>query len=614
MKKIIHYCWFGDKKLPKDVLKCIETWKKFLPDYEIKEWNETNFDIHKCKFVEGAYNSKKWAFVSDYVRIYALCKYGGIYFDTDLKILKPIDDCIDHKLTLGFEDSGYVGTAIMATNEENNKYLKEVLDYYDNIKIFNPELVFNYANPLIITKILRKYKKERTEDGITIVDNECYIYPRDYFFPLSYDYSERIFTKNTRTVHLFKATWTSRGERRTIGIYRKFGPKFGKVLNNCIDGIFEIKARIKKRCYKIYKFLRLKASIYVTRKRRIFKIRNEINEIKDEKIVITHPDNENLIIEAKNIANNNILYLREQYTQKEAKSISKLIVDSGKKEVIFNSFWDGWDMLISNIKDLNNIIKIKVIIDGNNVTLSDEILFEKFDKIIELYQRQKIDLLGSFGRSLSNFLTEKGFECKNLYEIIDENEINPKETDLSELKIGIFDETKSEIKNAFNQLEASSKFDNSIIYLTQINYGITKIARFFGINLQGDTKSLNYNAKLEKIKNQDINLFLELDEKQDRVFLESLNNGVLALTSNKNYFEGYDILKDNLVVQNPNDYNEIYDKMKSSIENKDEIFNQFIIWRKKYLEKAKKSNEEFLRKGIKCKKKETLEKILYGTF
>ena len=112
MVKKIHYCWFGGKKLPKSVEDCIKTWKKFLPDYEIKQWDESNFDVNSFPFVKEAYESKKWAFVSDYVRIYALYNEGGLYLDTDVKILKDPTDVLNKEVVLGYEDSGYVGTAM----------------------------------------------------------------------------------------------------------------------------------------------------------------------------------------------------------------------------------------------------------------------------------------------------------------------------------------------------------------------------------------------------------------------------------------------------------------------------------------------------------------------
>ena len=93
--KIIHYCWFGGNPLPESALKCIASWRKFLPDYEIKEWNENNFPIEKCPlYAKQAYQSKKWAFVSDYARFKILYDYGGLYFDTDVELIKPIDDII----------------------------------------------------------------------------------------------------------------------------------------------------------------------------------------------------------------------------------------------------------------------------------------------------------------------------------------------------------------------------------------------------------------------------------------------------------------------------------------------------------------------------------------
>ena len=218
MEKKIHYCWFGGKKLPKSVEQCIKTWKEQLPDYEITEWNENNFDINVCPFVKQAYENKKWAFVSDYARIYALYNEGGIYFDTDVKVLKNIDHIVDKDMVLGYEDSGFFGTAFISVKEKHNKHIKEILDYYNKLDEFNPEIMYNYANPVIITKTIRKYDSYIDNNGIEIFDNSVYVYPRDYFFPLSYNYAEKEFTDNTCMIHLFNATWTSRGERRTIGI------------------------------------------------------------------------------------------------------------------------------------------------------------------------------------------------------------------------------------------------------------------------------------------------------------------------------------------------------------------------------------------------------------
>ena len=101
--KIIHYCWFGGNPLPELAIKCIESWKKYLPDYEIKEWNESNFDINCCAYVREAYEAKKWAFVSDYARFWILYQHGGLYFDTDVELIKSIDDLIVKGAFMGCE-------------------------------------------------------------------------------------------------------------------------------------------------------------------------------------------------------------------------------------------------------------------------------------------------------------------------------------------------------------------------------------------------------------------------------------------------------------------------------------------------------------------------------
>ena len=138
--KIIHYCWFGGKPLPKLAKKCIASWKKFCPDYEIKEWNESNFDLNSCTYVKEAYDSKKYAFVSDYARFWILHRYGGVYFDTDVELLKSIDDILADGAFMGVENfvaeqnkakiSINPGLGIAA--EPGMLIYQEILDFYHN--------------------------------------------------------------------------------------------------------------------------------------------------------------------------------------------------------------------------------------------------------------------------------------------------------------------------------------------------------------------------------------------------------------------------------------------------------------------------------------------------
>ena len=128
MQKIIHYCWFGPKPLGKLEKKCLASWQKFLPDYEIKLWSEENVDLNECEFIKEAYQQKKWAFVADYARTKALYEYGGIYFDTDMEIISDLSEFFDKDLVLGLEDSKMPNAAIVMVKNKHNKYIKELLD------------------------------------------------------------------------------------------------------------------------------------------------------------------------------------------------------------------------------------------------------------------------------------------------------------------------------------------------------------------------------------------------------------------------------------------------------------------------------------------------------
>ena len=120
MEKIIHYCWFGDKPLPKLAKKCIKSWEKFLPDFKIMKWSEENVDLNECAFIKEAYDAKKFAFVADYARTKALNEYGGIYFDTDMEITKDISNLLNDETFLGEEDTGYVAVGVWFEKNKNS--------------------------------------------------------------------------------------------------------------------------------------------------------------------------------------------------------------------------------------------------------------------------------------------------------------------------------------------------------------------------------------------------------------------------------------------------------------------------------------------------------------
>lgn len=594
MEKKIHYCWFGGKKLPKKVKKCIETWKKFLPDYEIIEWNESNFDINMCEFVKQAYANKKWAFVSDYVRIFALYNEGGIYFDTDMKITKDISDIVKNDMFLGYEDSGYIGTAVIGVSEKNNKYVKEILDYYNNIKEFNCEIIYNYANPIIISKILKKYNKIENDDGITVIDNNIYIYPRDYFYPLSYNFQEQVFTKNTCMVHLFNATWTDKKERRTINLYRKLGPNWGRRINKIFEFTANKRNGLKMFIIKIIKSIRLKLSIYLNRNKRVNNIKEELNKIESNYIIIANPDNDYEVNNINELFKGNILYIRKQYTQKEASLIAKEIVESGKKIVAFNSMESGWDRIIDEINQIDKSIKIKAIMNYDKTRWIQGDIWEKYIKIMDLYNKKKINSIAVFNIEDYKYLLKKGYNVSLLKKLFKVNEnSNNIEKNNSTVKIGIYEAYDNQIKNIYNQLEACSLIDNHFIDINPLNEKIKMFSKLNNINITGTSNYLNTNELIERIKLNSINVFLNLADDNSIIPLVSLENGIPCLISNYSYIDD-NKLKSLIECKNVENIEEIKEKIIEIINNRSLILKEYDIFRETYIKDCLEKKNEFL--------------------
>lgn len=235
MEKIIHYCWFGKKELPNNAIKCINSWKKYLPDYKIKEWNEDNFDIHCCNYIEKAYKAKKWAFVSDYARFWILYNYGGLYFDTDVELIRNLEDLICQGPFMGCEQ-----LADKKTNLEiapglglyalpKMKLYKEVIEYYNNIE-------FEYTEgevDTVVTHVTNILKEKGFKgDGRIEKIEDIKIYPPEYFCPMNAFSGKITITPNTYTIHHYEASWQSNYSKVKTKIRRIIGPKMAKKIIN----------------------------------------------------------------------------------------------------------------------------------------------------------------------------------------------------------------------------------------------------------------------------------------------------------------------------------------------------------------------------------------------
>ena len=240
--KIIHYCWFGGKPLPKSAEKCIASWKKYLPDYEIKRWDESNFDVNAIPYTREAYAACKYAFVSDYARFWILYHYGGVYFDTDVEVIRPIDDIINRGGFLGVESNRNgiytVNPGLGFAATQGTAVIGEMMNLYSTFHFINTDGASDLKNIVEITTDYLSSKGLQNTDEI----QDCFgftIYPKDYFCPIDYDTRELKITENTRTIHHYAESWVPRSTRFKNALSRLFGKRF-------MSCLIRIKAFVKK--------------------------------------------------------------------------------------------------------------------------------------------------------------------------------------------------------------------------------------------------------------------------------------------------------------------------------------------------------------------------------
>lgn len=228
IEKKIHYIWFGRNPLPKLAIKCIESWKKNCPDYEIIEWNEDNFDISCNQYVKQAYENKKWAFVSDYVRLYVLYHYGGVYMDTDVEVLKSLDGYLHHKAFSGFESYDRIPTGIIAA-EKGNKDIKALLDEYEDRQFVKEDGSLDLTTN--VTTITNYFVKKNIVLNNTYQDIDGFVfYPSDYFCPKDSVTKVLKITNNTVTIHYFDGSWVPKSRKIKQKILNFLGDDVTRVL------------------------------------------------------------------------------------------------------------------------------------------------------------------------------------------------------------------------------------------------------------------------------------------------------------------------------------------------------------------------------------------------
>lgn len=212
--KVIHYCWFGQQPHPPAVVRCMDSWRRLLPNYRIIEWNESNTDLTTNRYVREAYAAQKYAFVTDYVRLRVLFEHGGVYMDTDVEVVRSLDAFLRHDAFSGFENENEVPTAVMGSRS-GNRWIGALLAEYDELAFVKPDGTFD-----VTTNVARISATTRDRFGVPM-DNEFHelpgvltMYPREVFCPKSYATGVITRTSSTHAIHHFAGSWKPVAQRQ----------------------------------------------------------------------------------------------------------------------------------------------------------------------------------------------------------------------------------------------------------------------------------------------------------------------------------------------------------------------------------------------------------------
>lgn len=245
--KTIHYCWFGRNPLPEKAIQCINSWRKFFPDYEIKEWNEDNFDVNGIPYTAEAYQACKYAFVSDYARFWILYHYGGVYFDTDVEVIRSMDDIILRGPFLGMENVWTypnVAPGLGMAAEAGHRIYKQAIDCYSRMHFSFENGIVTHESIVPLTTRLLKEAGMQPNGDLQQVDG-IWIYPCDFFNPFDDLTGKLNITDNTFTIHWYTASW-----RKQNDLIRWFKRFFHRLVGNRMHLIHRIKNRLMSKLKK----------------------------------------------------------------------------------------------------------------------------------------------------------------------------------------------------------------------------------------------------------------------------------------------------------------------------------------------------------------------------
>ena len=594
MQKYIHYCWFGGKPLPKLAKKCIKSWKKYLPDYEIIEWNESNVNLNECPFIKEAYENKKWAFVADYARTVAIYKMGGIYFDTDMVLKKPIDFLLDNETFLGMEDSFMVNAAVWGASKPKSYFSKLMLDYYKSQEHFDINNMFKMSIPRVMTRFLNEEGLDHTSNEIQRLKHGIVVYPREYFYPLSFDFKDNLFTDNTCMIHYFDASWFGKKDKMRVKLNRVFGEKNMSRCTNLYKKVRSLCGKIvKKTLYKPAKYFRDTYFDGGKYKNNLVKSFEALECIKGDYIVMHNPEWLGVTSATIELFDNRVP-CGEFLRKRDMKKFANLILKKDIKQVVFSAMCIGWKDLAYYLKKRNPSIIIKAFWHGSISQVSEPYGWKRNLELIEMCKDGTITTFGTCKESLVKFYENLGINTKFVMNnVILDKKIN--HTEPKDIVIGLYAAKKDDWrKNLFAQIAAVSLIKNATIDIIPMDYEAATFATNLGLKVTGINNSIPREKLLDRMSKNTMNLYVTFSECAPMLPIESFEVGTICITGNNHHYFKDTELEKYIVVDNEESPVEISEKIKLCIKHNDEILKLYKEWKENNDRNSLNSVKDFL--------------------
>ncbi len=545
------------------------------------------------KYKDNIKLSEESPLYNDYLRFYIAYKEGGLVLDGEIEIRDSLSNFFSNEVFLGFDSENTIATNIIWAKEKNNLFIKQVLTEIEN------------ANENVnITQIFSKIAKRdlsRIYNSLVVLEDNVFIYPYDYFYPLDYEKHGKNISENTKLI-LYKNDKLSIYVKIKFFIYKLFGPYALRYLLTLMD---IIRNNIGRHRY-IRKQSKGKFENRTSIKESVNTALNILNEYKNKKVeyIVFHNPRWMGVTSATKELFENLVPLQGIITNSQVDLIANIIIEIKPKQVIFSAFEYGYDRLARKIKKLDSNIKIKVFWHSSNSQINNQLVdimnWKTNLKVINLYRAGVIDVFGTCKESLVNFYKSQGFITAFIQNTVrlDENlkyDINKLKNDSRKnIVIGLYAAGMDWRKNMFNQIAGASIIKNTIIDSVPLNFEGQVFASKLGIEMYGIDKGIPRKELLKKMSTNDINLYVTFSECAPMLPIESMEVGTICLTGDNHHYFKNSELEEYLVVSREDDVCCISEKIEYALKNKDKIFEIYNKWKEEYDSISKKSVEEFL--------------------